>query len=57
MGSVPLVPPGNGKLRPYGPKGLGASVGDRLVVRDADDERLLSLENPPEPWLAHGSSP
>ena len=35
---------GDGEIGAEGVKGLGASPGDRLVVGDAGDERLLSLE-------------
>src|SRR6516225_5169474 len=39
------------------PEGFRAAVGDRLVVRHAEDERLLSGENWAKGFLAHAAPP
>ena len=50
-----VVQPGDGELGADHAERLGAAIGNRLVVGDADDERLLSAEHGPE-W-GWGPSP
>jgi hypothetical protein len=52
-----LVQPGDGKIRSHGTECLGTAVSDRLVIGDADHERLLPGENRSNAGVAHGAYP
>ena len=39
-----VIPISHGQVGAEGAKGLGAAIGDRLIVGDAGDQRFLALE-------------
>src|SRR2546421_6766664 len=57
VGSRPFVEPGDGEFRTDGSECPGATVGDGLVIRHANDKRLLAGENRPYIFLAHNGVP
>ena len=57
MRPCPFVQPGDREVRADGAKRLRAAVRDRLVIGDADDERLLSGKDLPDVSVAHQESP
>src|SRR5215472_18187637 len=48
-----LIQPGNREIRADRTKGLGAAVGDRVLVGDAKDKRLFPLEHRAQLYVAH----
>ena len=53
----PFVQPGNRKVRSHRPERLCAAICNRLVIRDADNERLLAGKDLPDIPLAHRNLP
>src|SRR6187551_3624407 len=43
-----VVEPGDGDVRTRGTKGGSAAVGDRLIVSDSDDQRLVARQDRPD---------